>query len=67
MTSIKITKHELNLICDTLDKFTDTNNIVTFEHNSNNGIGYTLDIRFGYKVNGIMCDIIVPITGVDSW
>lgn len=66
MTSIKITKHELNLICDTLDKFPDIN-IVTLEPNSNNGIGYTLDLKFGYRVNGIMCNITIHITGVDSW
>lgn len=32
-----------------------------------NAIGYCIDLEYNTPINGTMCKVIVPITGVEEW
>ena len=63
---MRIARAELKKINEVLDKFPDVNGI-ELVYDGSGGIGYTLDIRFDYKVNGVDTKVEIEITGVDSW
>lgn len=66
MQRIRLNKDDLKDVLTTLEKFP---NVRSFElvQTGDNGIGTCLDMVFEYEVNGIHCDISVPIVDVDKW
>lgn len=39
----------------------------TLVRTNESGIGYTIDLEYSTTINGRMCRVIVPVTGIDQW
>jgi hypothetical protein len=59
-------RSDLNDIQKVLDTFPEVKSFEIIKDDTS-GIGYTLDISFDNKINGIVCKVIVPVVTVDSW
>lgn len=63
---MKIQRAELNKIQEILNKFPDVNGFELVYHGGG-GIGYTLSMKFNYKINDIDTIVEVEVTGVENW
>jgi hypothetical protein len=65
MNQITLSTVDLEKIQRIVDKF----DITEFEliKDSSTGIGYTLDITFWTNVNGLYCQVVVPLVNTEEW
>ena len=66
MQKILLNLRDLEII----QKIVDENHVRVFElnqGNTDNGIGYTLDIEFDTELHGRLVRVRVPVTTVEDW
>ena len=66
MIKIKLNLRDLGII----QKIVDENHVRVFELNqgdTDNGIGYTLDMEFDTDLHGRLVRVKVPVTTVEDW
>ena len=66
MIKIKLNLRDLGII----QKIMDENHVRVFElnqGNTDNGIGYTLDMEFDTDLHGRLVRVKVPVTTVEDW